>query len=161
MICLFLAVFSHIFQFIWWSYNKLVHKSCYRLRLQVLSVCLQLLLIIRSFVHSKEQRMNMYFGLTRSFSPQWSVCDMKPAFFFFSHCKSTAASKSQQTVYVYQMYPAYPNDKIINLLRLVDSLVRQQFEFILSWEPSLFNLPCRVSLLCWRLSCSQWVKHIV
>lgn len=66
---------------------------------------------------------------------------------YTSPCKSTATSKSQQTGCIYQMYPAYPNDKIINLLRLVDSLVRQQFEFILSWDQSLFNLRCCVSIM--------------
>lgn len=48
----------------------------------------------------------------------------------------------------YQMYPAWPNDKIINLLRLADSLVRQRLEFPLSWDQSLFlSLPRSVCVL--------------
>lgn len=68
-------------------------------------------------------------------------CGMQPAFSISpaSHRNRSATSKSQQTSCTYQMRPAYPNDKIINLLRLVDSLVRQQFEFIPSGDQSLFQ----------------------
>lgn len=75
-------------------------------------------------------------------------------------CHSTATSESQSDC-IHQMYPAHHNDEVMNLLRLANSLVRQQFKLILSLDQSLFNLYLSVSLLCRTLPCSQCVNHIV
>lgn len=145
---LFFLLFPHIFSiYLWLFCNKQIASA----HVKVLSGCLQRVLFFFSLSEvlcirrSKDEHV---FGFNKRLFTTVIHCGMKPAFFIShtSHCKSTATSKSQQTGYVYQMYPAYPNDKIINLLRLGDSLVRQQFEFILSWDQSLFSLPCLVSV---------------
>lgn len=72
------------------------------------------LLIIRCV--SKEQRINDYiFGLHHR-DQLWH--------------EASITSESRLTGYIYQMYPAYCYDKIINLPRHVDSQVRQHFEVI-------------------------------
>lgn len=62
---------------------------------------------------------------------------------------------------IYQMHPEYPNDNIRSLLRPGDSLVRQQFEFIPSWDQSFFYQPCTPRGCSTKPPCSQYVKHIV
>lgn len=59
------------------------------------------------------------------------------------------------------MHPEYPNDNIGSLLRPGDSLVRRWFEFLASWDWSLFYQPRIPSGGYAKLPCSQCVKHIV
>lgn len=139
--------FSHTFHR--WLYNrhfkmwKFVKQECVS---SVLSVCLQRVFCFfwLSGVSSIRRRTESIWILTRSFhnsDPLWHEAYISLS--YNSHCRSTATSKWQQTGYVYQMYPANLNDKIINLLRLVDSLVRPQFEFIvLGPIPLQPTLPC-------------------
>lgn len=55
------------------------------------------------------------------------------------------------------MHPQYPHDNIRSLLRPGDSLVRREFEFLLSWDQSLFLPPGCYA----KLPCSRHVEHIV
>lgn len=70
---------------------------------------------------------------------------------------SSAASKPQQSWYIYQTHPQYPNDNIQRLLRPGDSLVRRDFGFLLSWDQSLFHPPGCYA----KPPCSEHVEHDV
>lgn len=55
------------------------------------------------------------------------------------------------------MHPRYPNDNIRSLLGPGDSLVRREFEFLLSRDQSLSHPPGSYT----KLPCSRHVEHVV